>query len=145
MEQGAALGHGQIEVPPDRLDALGRLAEEDADVALLDDRLAVIRAQELGDVLGRELEPGVVVAGRSGQLLDEVGSRRLAHHLPRLVDDDQLGLEVGPHGIPQDAERGELGDVADLRIADRRARPKASRNRPGVVRTLSDIADVAEI
>ena len=48
MKQRSALGHGQVEVPADRLDAFGCLAEEDPDVALLDDRLAVVRAKELG-------------------------------------------------------------------------------------------------
>ena len=43
---------------------------------------------------------------------------RLAHHLPGLVDDDELGREVAPHGVPQEPERGELGDRAHLRVAE---------------------------
>src|SRR5688572_25667334 len=70
MEKRAALGRGEIEVATERVDAFGRLAEQDADVALLDDRLAKVGAQELGDVLGRELQPGVVVACRAGEFLD---------------------------------------------------------------------------
>jgi len=133
MKERAALGHGQIEVPPDRLDALGRLAEEHPQVALFDDRLAIVRAQELGDVLGRELEPGVVVAGRSGELLDELGAGALAHDLPGLIDDDELWRQVGPHRVPEDAERRELGDVTDLGspIADRpMTRKLASSGKP---------------
>ena len=60
----------------------------------------------------------MVVAGRAGQLLDELGTRGLAHHLPGLVDDDELGREVAPHGVPQQPERGELGDRAHLGVGE---------------------------
>src|SRR5665811_2280983 len=86
----------------------------------LDDRLAEVRAQELGDVLGRELEPGVVVARGSGELFDELRAGALTHDLPGLVDHDELRAEVGPDRVPEDAERRELGDVTDLWVADRR-------------------------
>ena len=117
VDERAALGRRQVEVAGERVGALGRLAEQDPQVALLDDRLAEVGAQELDDVLGRELEPGVVVAGRAGELLDELGARGLAHHLPGLVDDDELGREVAPHRVPQQPEGGELGDRADLGVA----------------------------
>src|SRR5690606_34823522 len=94
VEERATLGRREIEVPPERLDPLGRLAEEDPDVALLDDRLTEIRAEELGDVLGRELKPGAVVAGRAGELFHELGARALAHDLPGLVDHHELGRAV---------------------------------------------------
>ncbi len=42
VEQQAALGRGQIEVAGQGVGALGRLAEQDPDVALLDDRLAEV-------------------------------------------------------------------------------------------------------
>ena len=58
VEQEAALGRGEIEVASQGVGALGRLAEQDPDVALLDDRLAVVGAEELGIVLGGQLEPG---------------------------------------------------------------------------------------
>jgi hypothetical protein len=60
------------------------------------------------------------VAGGPRELLDELGARRLAHHLPGLVDDDELGCEVPPHGIPEQPERGELGDRAHLGIGQLR-------------------------
>src|SRR5664280_3615816 len=41
VDQRASFGWRQIEVARERIGALGRLAEQDADVALLDDRLTV--------------------------------------------------------------------------------------------------------
>src|ERR1035437_6521137 len=86
MDERAAFGRREIEVARERVGAFGRLAEEDPDVALLDDRLAVVGAEELDDVLGRELQTCVIVAGGSCQLLDERRARGLAHHLPGLID-----------------------------------------------------------
>ena len=59
VDQRAALGGREVEVAGERVGALGRLAEQDPHVALLDDRLAELAAQELDDVLRRELDPGV--------------------------------------------------------------------------------------
>src|SRR5450759_853070 len=78
VDERAAFRGCQIEVARQRIGALGRLAEQDPDVALLDDRLAVVGAEELDDVLGRKLQPCVIVAGGSGQFLDEGSTRGLA-------------------------------------------------------------------
>src|SRR5450759_3840641 len=118
MDERAAFGWRQIEVAGERIGTLGRLAEQDPDVALLDDRLAVVGAEELDDVLGRKLQPCVIVAGGSGQLLDEGSTRGLAHHLPGLVDDDELASEIDPDRVPKHRQRGELGDRSHLRIAE---------------------------
>src|SRR5450759_1444023 len=83
MDERAAFGRRQIEVAGERIGALGRLAEQDPDVALLDDRLAVVGAQELDDVLGRKLQARVIVAGRSWPLLDE--RRPRPHQAPPLI------------------------------------------------------------
>ncbi len=120
MDKGAAFCRRQIKVARESVGAFGCLAEQDPDVALLDDRLAVVGAEELDDVLGRKLQPCVIVAGGSGQLLDEGSTRGLAHHLPGLVDDDELASEIDPDGVPEHCQRGELRDRPHLGIAERR-------------------------
>src|ERR1035437_6080222 len=44
MDERAPFGRCQIEVARQRVGAFGRLAKKDPDVALLDDRLAIVRA-----------------------------------------------------------------------------------------------------
>src|ERR1035437_4907830 len=120
MDQRAAFGRREIEVARQRVGALGRLAEQDPDVALLYDRLAVVGAKELDDVLGRELQPCVIVAGGSREFLDKRRTSGLAHHLPGLVYDDELASEIDPDGVPEHRQRGKLGDRSNLGITKRR-------------------------
>src|SRR5450759_4549044 len=101
VDERAAFRGCQIEVARERIGALGRLAEQDPDVALLDDRLAVVGAEELDDVLGRKLQPCVIVAGGSGQLLDEGSTRGPGHHLPGPVSDDELAGKIDPERVPE--------------------------------------------
>ena len=106
MDERAALGLRQIEVARQCVGALGRLAEQDSNIALLDDWLAVVGAKELDDVLGRELQPCVIVASGSRELLDKGRPRGVAHHLPGFVDDDELASLVDPDRVPEHRESG---------------------------------------